>query len=136
MPSFILFLDRFKKNAIQTSGVVGENVKSESSTGYKTRYSYFDESGKEYFNTSSSSSNPPEYEVGMEIVVYYSKDNPAKSIYKSSTVTLITVLFFGLGIVSVIIGVILYIFNKDKEIVWEDSGLIAWAKNKKSKTIE
>ena len=128
--AILIHQEVFKKNAVQTTGIVVENVQSEGSSGYKTRYSYFDEAGNEYFNTGSSTSNPPEYKVGTEITVYYSIKNPGKSIYKSSTTKIISIVFLGLGGVSFIAGLILFILNRKKAIEWEESGLLAKRKEK------
>ncbi len=115
----------FKNNAIRTTGVVVANVTSEGSSGYKTRYSYFDEEGNEYINTGNSSSNPPEFTVGASIPVYYSISNHEKSIYIGSTDKFIFIVFFALGGISFIAGLIVFILNRDKEVVWEESGLLA-----------
>lgn len=108
----------FKKNAIQTTGTVVENVKEAGSSGYKTKYTYFDESGKVYIKTGSSTSNPPEYELGTKIKVYYSKDNPEESIYDSSTVKFLVTVFLILGLVSLSTGTVLYILTKKNIIKW------------------
>ena len=133
---FFIKNEVFKKNAVKTTGVVVENVKSSGSSGYKTRYSYFDEAGNEYFYTGSSSSNPPEFEVGTELTVYYSKDNPEKSIYESKTVRFIIILFSALGGVSLIAGIIVFVLNRKKEIVWEESGVLADMKKKRQESEE
>ena len=120
----------FKKNAIKTTGVVVENVKSENGQNFRTRYSYIDEAGNEHFTTGSSSSNKIEYEVGTIIPVYYSKAKPEKSIYESPTVKFVIKLFFFIGFLVIVIGLILYIKNKDKPVVWEKIGFSG--KSKKS----
>ena len=126
---FLISQERFKKNAIQTTGVVVENVRDPGSSSYKTMYSYFDEAGNEHITIGTSSSNPPEYKVGTEITVYYSRTNPDKSVYKSSTVKIICSIFLGLGGLFFIVGLIMFILNRNKEVVWEESGLLARKRN-------
>ena len=108
----------FKRNAIETTGIVVANVKADGSSGYKTKYSYSDESGNRHTITGTSTSNPPEYELGTKIKVYYSKDNPEESIYDSSTVRILVTVFMIMGLGSLIVGVILYVLTIKNKIKW------------------
>ena len=108
----------FKLNAIETTGtVIGyeEHSSSKESITYSTKYSYQDENNIEHIKTGSSASYPPEYKIGTNIKVFYSKNDSNIAIYESKTVAILCSVFGIGGFIILIIGIIIYLYNKTEK---------------------
>ncbi len=105
----------FMSNAVETKGtVIGyrEHCRLHGNTSYSIQYSYLDENGGEHVHFGASASYPPEYPIGTEIKVYYSKKDFNKAIYESRTVAVLALVFCIVGFALVVAGFALYLFGK------------------------
>ncbi|MCW3058280.1 MAG: hypothetical protein JWQ02_101 [Capsulimonas sp.] len=72
---------QFLSHAQHTQGTViamlGHTSTSSSGRTYAPTYTFHDQTGKQWTETSGSSSSPPSYHVGETVDVYYSPSNPA-----------------------------------------------------------
>ena len=71
----------------KTTGIVTElrEVKGNVDVGttYKPILKYKDKSGKEYIYTSANSSDPPAYDVGEQVEMFYNESNPKEAFINS-----------------------------------------------------
>lgn len=111
----------FKRNAYNTIGIVTdyeehkEIDKGKTNNTYSIKYTYKDKDGNEHTNTANSASYPPEFSIGTQITVYYSKSDYNKSIYESTLRDFLTNFFAGAGAIILICGTIVYILIRTKE---------------------
>lgn len=72
----------------KTTGIVTElrEVKGNAEVGttYKPILKYKDKSGKEYIYTSANSSDPPAYDIGEEVEMFYNESNPKEAFINSA----------------------------------------------------
>jgi len=74
----------FRQDALEASGAVmgfSENC-DDDGCSYTPRVDFVTQAGQQISYWSSYSSNPPAYDLGEEVVVYYKPDNPEKAMIK------------------------------------------------------
>jgi hypothetical protein len=106
---FIYYYEQqFLSKAVIASGIVTQLGESRSSKGSSTYYpivEFTDQTGKKTIFSSSFSSNPPAYEVGETVEVYYEPEKPAQAEIKGFFSQWLAALITGfLGIIFSTIG--------------------------------
>lgn len=73
-------IEKFNASAIKTNGTVVDLIAKSSSSGKSTMYSpvvtYDDEAGVKHRYISNVSSNPPGYNIGDQVALYYNRQDP------------------------------------------------------------
>ncbi len=94
-------------SVVTTGTVIGfeQIYNSNHNPMYKTQYTYIDQDGNIHYKTGNSASNPPEYEVGDEITVYYGKNNYNSAIYKGKSNILLYSIFGTFGTIFLLGGI-------------------------------
>jgi len=91
---------------IKTTRRSGKNHRKKTSTGYAPVYSYKYE-GTEYTLKSSTSTNPPLFDVGETVEIYINPDNPKEIFVPRDKTEYIVGMIFSIG--GTVIGIIVFI---------------------------
>ncbi|WJS94153.1 DUF3592 domain-containing protein [Flavobacterium johnsoniae] len=121
-----LYIDKqaFLEKAETTQGTVIEMIpkRSKDSTTYSPVVSFTTKSGQEIAYTSSTSSNPPSYNVGENVQIFYDPANPNKAEING---------FFSLWLGVIILGFIGIVFF----LIGSLGVLFRYLKNKKAQNL-
>jgi len=112
----------FKQQAIAVSGkVTGHTMGScdEDGCSYRSVAKFQTQEGKLITYTSTYSSSPPAYDVGEQVTVFYSPENPQKAVIEGEG-QLFRIIFMGVGGVIIIFGLVFFASNLKTRILTEE----------------
>lgn len=115
----VIFKVKTKRCTDTVTAEVVENIKVKSSgenhrtsTTYKPVFSFI-YTGKNYKFSSSTSANPPVFDVGEKVLLKINPNNPADFYAeKDRTMKILSIIFTGLGALLTVIGAVLLIVLK------------------------
>jgi hypothetical protein len=95
----------FKQNALQTQAVVTghTSVCDDDGCSYKSVVGFTTQDGKSISYTSSYSSNPPAHDIGDEVTIFYTPDEPLKATIKGEGIVL--------RVIFMIVGGVIFLFG-------------------------
>lgn len=123
--AFFLYQNKqtFLEKAITVKGTVTELLpsRSDNSTTYKPVVSFTTKDGKQIQYTSSVSSNPPSYEVGETVEIFYDPADPHDANINGFASLWLAPLILGfIGTIFFLIGFSFFLFGKLKQKKIED----------------
>lgn len=102
----------FRQDALQAPGEVislSENCDDEG-CAYSPVVRFTTREGETIYYDSTFSSNPPEYQIGEKVVIFYKSENPEKAIIAGEGGVL-RFIFMGVGGLIILAGLIFFSFN-------------------------
>jgi hypothetical protein len=100
----------FKQKAIQAQGeVTGHTMGScdEDGCSYKSVVDFETQNGRSISYTSTYSSNPPAYDVGETVTVFYLPENPEKAIIQGEGIVF-RIIFMSVGGAIILFGLVFF----------------------------